>query len=65
MQKLKRAKETCICSWYGEGYSPEKPVMVVVSGILTYEDMRPRLEAWIKQFSILFYKAIDGIVWRV
>lgn len=33
MQKLKRAEWICICSWYGEGYSPEKPVMVVVSGI--------------------------------
>lgn len=51
--------ETCICSWYGEGYTPQKPVLVVVSGIITYEDLRPRLEAWSKHFSILFYEAID------
>ena len=50
--------QNTICWWFEE-YNPEKPIMVVIHGIVIIQDMLPKLETWSRQFNILCFEPTD------
>lgn len=47
-----------VASWFAP-YDPSKPIIVLVSGIITRDMNQPRMECWSQRYNILFIEPVD------